>query len=200
MSTADGKAPGLSIGIVCEREEGGLGRVKVRFPTKHPRKSGWCRVAVPFGGVTDQGETYGYQWVPNLKDEVVVAHYEEDTLIPVVLGTVSSTRRPPPTGDPDERVIKSSRGDLILMSEKGGEERILVQTAGGQKLEMVEKGSTILIANGHTITLSGEHRKIEIRSKQGQLVVLDDDKKETTVKAPKVIVSAGSIELVRTSP
>jgi uncharacterized protein involved in type VI secretion and phage assembly len=183
------------IGIVTEREKNGLGRVKVKFPTQRDRVSDWCRVAVPFAGVTDAGDSYGHHWMPNEKDEVLVAHQEDDPKVPIVIGSVYSKKRTPPTPEPDERMQRSSSGQTILISDKSGSERILLETKKKQHLELRESDSTIVLANDHTITLSGDGKKISIHSKNGQEIVLDDGANETQIKAPKVVVTAQSIEL-----
>lgn len=188
-----GKANGLTIGVVTEREQDGLGRVKVRLPTMGDRETDWCRVLVPYGGKTKDGKQYGQQWVPEVNSEVVVGFYERDPKVALVMGSVYSQERKPPTGDPDEHVFQSRRGDLVVISDQKDSERIEITTIEKQSLSIVADGKTITLQNDHQIRMSGDGT-VTVKTKGGIELVLDDTTGAVTLKASSVSVTAGSVE------
>jgi uncharacterized protein involved in type VI secretion and phage assembly len=105
---------GLVIGTVTNIKDDPdkYGRVKCKFPALSTTlESAWCRVASP-----GSGAERGFQFTPELDDEVVVGFEHGDLRYPVILGGVwSKTKKPPqvPVDSPMKtRQIKSK--DHIL--------------------------------------------------------------------------------------
>ncbi|WP_437983201.1 phage baseplate assembly protein V [Sorangium sp. So ce117] len=163
---------GLMIGIVSKRDDAecGLGRVKVTYPTLGDIESDWARVLAPYGG-----SGHGFQSIPEVGDEVVVAFMEGDPKIPLIVGSVYSMKNKPPSEKVDERIFKSRKGHTVVVSDQAGEERIELKTASGQHVTIDEGSKAITIkANGSvTIQAAGS----------------------VDVKGTSVVVTAGDVKL-----
>jgi uncharacterized protein involved in type VI secretion and phage assembly len=139
-----GKADGVVIGVVSDRDDKeGLGRVKLTLPAFGNRETDWARVAVPYGGAAGKG--HGVFWIPEKGDEVLVAFVQGDGKVPIVIGSLHSTRQKPPTQTPDERVFKSRNGHTIIISDESGRERIEIRTSSGQKVTLDENSGAVTV-------------------------------------------------------
>src|SRR5262245_66687886 len=88
---------GVAIGIVTNnKDEKGLGRVKVRFPWReNAQESYWARIATLMAG-NERGRFF----LPQVNDEVLVAFESEDVRLPLagrVLWNREATAAEPPS-------------------------------------------------------------------------------------------------------
>lgn len=85
--------PGVVIGVVTDNDDPDkLGRVKVKYPwLGDEAESYWARLAA-----TGAGKDYGFIWVPQVSDEVVVAFEQGDLAYPVVVGSLWNGKDTPP--------------------------------------------------------------------------------------------------------
>src|SRR5205085_12104872 len=84
---------GVAVALVREnRDPSGLARVKVSFPWySRPEDSFWARLATPM-----TGRNYGTYFLPDVKDEVLVAFERGDIRFPYVVGSLwNGTDKPP---------------------------------------------------------------------------------------------------------
>lgn len=87
---------GIVVGLVTNSDDGErLGRVRVKFPTlTDDDESTWARISCP-----GAGPDRGFQCIPEVGDEVLVAFEHGDTCRPVVLGGLWNQQDPPPDAD-----------------------------------------------------------------------------------------------------
>ncbi|AFZ24180.1 hypothetical protein Cylst_1932 [Cylindrospermum stagnale PCC 7417] len=192
----------LLVGIVSNNKDPkGWGRVRVKFPTlteKH--ESNWARV-VSAGA----GPGRGFDCLPEVNDEVLVAFEHGDIHRPYVIGGVwNGTDAPPEKVD-----------DTIV----GGKVRQRTfKTRVGHKLQFVEedkgtkKGVYLNTTDGHNLRLNDSQKFAELETTGGHKFRSDDSNKtisltstgDITVKAGtsgttnKSSISAGEIALTGT--
>ena len=143
--TVAGKASGVCIGIVSDRDDpDGLGRVKVTLPAYANRETDWVRIAVPYGGAAG-ASGHGFYWIPEKEDEVLLAFVEDDPKVAVVIGCLYSQKQKPPATNADDHVLKSKNGHTITVSDDAGNERIEIKSKSGQLVTIDETAGTVTL-------------------------------------------------------
>ncbi|HEY0776803.1 MAG TPA: phage baseplate assembly protein V, partial [Gemmatirosa sp.] len=108
---ATGVVPAL---VTANVDASGQGRVRVRYAWMAPDAPGvWARVALPYAG-----HTRGVGWVPEVGDEVVVAHVAADPERPVVVGAVHNGREHALHG-PGRKQLLTLAGHALTFVEGG---------------------------------------------------------------------------------
>jgi len=165
---ANGVTRGLAVGIVTNNKDPeNRGRIKVRFPwLADEAESHWARLAVPMAGA-DRGMLF----MPEVNDEVVVAFEHGDFNRPYIVGAVWNGEDAPPlaassavdgSGAVVKRIMKTRAGHIIQLDD----------TAGAEKIEIIDKssGNSIVIDTAaNKITIEA---KMEIELKAGQAINL----------------------------
>jgi len=168
----------LLVGIVTNNEDPqGWGRVKVKFPTlTEDHASNWARV-VAIGA----GNQRGFDCLPEINDEVLVAFEHGDIHRPYVIGGVWNGQDHPPNS------VESNvqEGKVRLRTFK---------TRTGHQIQFVEEtqrhhqtGIHIETAGGHQLHLNDRDRTIEIETSGGQRLSLDDRSGTIQVNATAAI-------------
>jgi len=128
-----GGMAGVQIGIVSDNADPSkLGRVRVQLPyLGHDFVTDWARVVAP-----GNGPNRGFVWLPEVKDEVLVAFHHGDVSEPYVLGGLWNGADAPPQIDLDggelqARQFVSRTGQKVIFSDKSGSEGILISSADG---------------------------------------------------------------------
>jgi uncharacterized protein involved in type VI secretion and phage assembly len=172
-TTRGGRIAGVVVGIVTNnKDEEGLGRVKVRFPwLSEADESHWARIAVPMAG-----KECGMYFLPEVEDEVLVAFEHGDVRFPYVLGALWNDKQSPPATNGDGknnlRVIKSRSGHIIRLNDENGKEKIEIVDKSQKNSIVVDTAqNTITITTDKDITLAAaqgtiklDAQKIEIKS------------------------------------
>lgn len=137
----------------------GQGRVKVSLPWS-PDGSGaryeaWARLATLMGG-----NNRGSWFIPDVNDEVLVSFAAGDPRWPFVLGGLWNGRDTPPesmdgAGNNNLKVLRSRNGVKISLDDQNGQERLLLETPGGQKVTLKDGPGSIEVqdSNGNSIKL-----------------------------------------------
>ena len=168
------------------KDPDGQGRVKVKLPwaadTGDAAFEAWARVATLMAG-----SGRGTWFVPDVNDEVLVAFEAGDPRFPCVVGALwNGSDAPPETmdggGSNDLRVIKSRSGHQIRLDDTQGQETIIVETPGGQKLTMKDTPASLEIADSGGNSIKLEAAGITVTSSA-----------KVTVNASTVEVSAGML-------
>jgi uncharacterized protein involved in type VI secretion and phage assembly len=174
------------VGIVTNNKDPkGLGRVKVKFPTLTPEKdstahsSFWARVV----GV-GAGSGRGFDCLPEINDEVLVAFEHGDIHRPYVIGGVWNGKDRPPENVKD---TVDDRSQVRLRTFK---------TRMGHTLQFVEEtkdsskaGIYIKSSKGHQVQINDSDGSIEIKTQGGQRITLSDTPSNITIR------SSGNINL-----
>lgn len=179
---------GVIVGVVTNNKdsEGGLGRVKVKFPSlSGTDESNWARVASIMAG-----KERGVFFLPEVGDEVLLAFENGDINLPYVIGALWNGEDKPfetnSDGKNDKRVIKSRSGHIIRLDDKDGEEKIEIIDKTGKNLITIDtKNNKIMI---------GSDKDIEISAKKGKVTI---DAKEVEIKssADMKVEASGAMDL-----
>lgn len=163
----------MLVGIVSNNKDPkGWGRVRVKFPTlTEEHESNWARV-VSVGA----GPARGFDCLPEINDEVLVAFEHGDIHRPYVIGGVWNGKDVPP-----EKV-----DDTIV----GGKVRLRTfKTRIGHKLQFVEedqgtkKGVYLNTIDGHNLRLNDSEKFMELQTTGGHKIRCDDANKTITVES-----------------
>jgi uncharacterized protein involved in type VI secretion and phage assembly len=168
------------------KDPDGQGRVKVTLPwspdTGGERYEAWARVATMMGG-----NNRGTWFIPDTDDEVLVVFEGGDPRRPYVIGGLwNGSDTPPETmdgaGNNYRKVIRSRNGVKITLDDQDGQEKLILETPGGQKLTMKDGPGSVVIedSNGNSIKLETSGVTITASAK-------------VTVNASMVQVSAGTV-------
>lgn len=145
----------LLVGIVTDNEDPeGWGRVKVKFPTlTEDHASNWARV-VAIGAANARG----FDCLPEINDEVLVAFEHGDIHRPYILGGVWNGKDAPPEsvqqsvqdGKVRLRTFKTRAGHQIQFIDDDPNSGIQITTAGGQQIHLKDsEGSLQITATGN---------------------------------------------------
>ena len=166
--------PGVVIAVVTNNKDPeNTNRVKVKYPWLYDGsaevESDWARIAVP-----DAGKDRGFQWLPEINDEVLVAFEHGDINRPFVLGSLWSAKNTPPVAGSEavksdkvvQRVIKSRSGHTIILNDEQGKEQIIIRDKTGKNEIVIDsKENTLTIKVDKDIMLDAGG-KIDIKGAQ----------------------------------
>jgi len=164
----------------------GLGRVCVKLPwapdSSGERYEAWARLATLMGG---RGR--GSFFVPDVGDEVLVAFEDGDPRRPFVLGALwNGVDRPPVAmdagGQNAKKVLRSRSGVQITLDDTDGQEQLILETPGGQRITLRDGPGSIELADASGNAVKLEPSGITITASA-----------KLTINASKVDVSAGMV-------
>jgi uncharacterized protein involved in type VI secretion and phage assembly len=163
------------------KDPDGQGRVKITLPWAPDTGSGsydtWARLATMMAGAGR-----GTWFVPDVGDEVLVAFEAGDPRRPYVVGALWNGSDAPPqsmdgAGKNPLKVIHSRNGLKVTLDDADGQEKLILETPGGQKA-----------------TLKDGPGVVEIVDSNGNSVKLESSGITVTASA-KVTVNAGTAEI-----
>jgi uncharacterized protein involved in type VI secretion and phage assembly len=143
------------VGIVTDNEDPqGWGRVKVKFPTlTEDHASNWARM-VSMGA----GANRGFDCLPEIDDEVLVAFEHGDIHRPYILGGVWNGEDTPPNTMKEN--VEDGKVRLRTFKTRTGHQIQFVE----EKQNASKAGVRIETANGHQIYLNDSDGSISIES------------------------------------
>jgi uncharacterized protein involved in type VI secretion and phage assembly len=178
---------GVYPGVVTDiKDPDNQGRVKVKLPWL-PDTAGavcelWARLATLMGG-----NNRGSWFVPDVDDEVLLAFEAGDLRRPYVIGALWNGQDAPPEsmdggGQNNKKVLRSRNGVKITLDDQDGQETLLLETPGGQKVTLKDGPGEVLIedSNGNSVKLESAGVTVTASAK-------------VTVNASQVAVSAGMV-------
>jgi uncharacterized protein involved in type VI secretion and phage assembly len=145
----------LQIGVVLklDGDPEGEHRVQVRLPASQAATEGiWARLLQP-----QASSGFGSFFVPEVGDEVLLGHLNQDPSHPVVLGSPYSSRHAPPFGmtaeNPIKAIVTRSRHRIEF---NDADQRITVTTPAQNRLVFSDHDQSIVIQdqNGNSVKLS----------------------------------------------
>jgi phage protein D/phage baseplate assembly protein gpV len=195
LSSKNGSKHSVVVGIVTNnRDPDGLCRVKVKFPTlPGNEESNWARLVSPMAGAGR-----GFEFIPEVNDEVLVAFEYNDTNRPFVLGALWNGKDKPPegsdkvvnsTGKVEKRIIRSRSGHTITLDDADGGEKVsIVDKTGKNFIDIDSQSNSLNIKAGS---------KIEVHTQAGHKIVLDSSgitieaaQKDLTLKGMNIKIEA----------
>ncbi len=153
---------GLQIGVVKKLAEDpeNENKIQVTLPVmKNETQGVWARIS-KFHGSNGIGAFF----MPEIGDEVVVGYFNNDPCHPVILGSLYSSKNPPPYTLEDENNIKAivtrSKHKLEFDEDK---KIITLETPGGNKMILSDDGKSISILdeNSNKIVMDTSGIKME---------------------------------------
>ena len=144
--------------VVDTKDPQGLGRVQVKlrgFPSDVQLTDAWLRMIQPAASAST-----GFVFLPEKDDEVAVLRGQGDSLESMlILGSVyNGKRKPKYSNDDGENITKEIRtkaGNAITFTDKGGEEAVVITTAGAKitiSLSNKDKGA-VLVEGADKVTI-----------------------------------------------
>ena len=155
----------LMVGIVADNNDPeGLGRVRVKCPTlTEEHESNWARV-VTLGA----GKDRGFDCLPEIDDEVLVAFEHGNIHRPYIIGGVWNGQDAPP--ESVQQTVVGGKVRLRTFKTRTGHTfQCIEEDRGGSK-----KGIHLTSVYGHEIYLNDSDRVIEVKTKGGHTLILDD--------------------------
>lgn len=143
----------------------------------------WARVVCPFAG-----DRRGALFMPDVDDEVLVVFQGGDPSCPLVLGGLwNGGAQAPETvrnGDNRYKVIRSKNGVRLLIDDQSGQERLLIETPGGQRVTLGDGPGQVLVedANGNSVQMDASGIQVVAAAK-------------VSVQAAQVQVTAGMVKV-----
>jgi uncharacterized protein involved in type VI secretion and phage assembly len=136
----------------------GLGRVKVTLPQMPDTAASfeaWARLATMMAG-----NNRGSWFVPDENDEVLVGFEGGDPRRPYVVGALWNERHTPPhamdaAGHNAKKVLRSRNGVKVTLDDTDGQEQLILETPGGQKVTLKDGAGAVLLedSNGNAVKL-----------------------------------------------
>jgi phage protein D/phage baseplate assembly protein gpV len=146
--------PAVVVGVVTNnKDDQGLGRVKVKLPWFGDDESDWARIVTP-----SAGSGRGIYWLPEVNDEVLVAFEHGDPHRPFILGGLWNGQDKPPKdnssvvdggGAVTKRIIQSRSGHTITLDDSSGGGSITIADSSGSNVITIDTSS-------NKITLSAQ--------------------------------------------
>jgi phage protein D len=205
LLTCNGKKGyGVVVGIVTNAQDpDGLARVKVKYPTISDQlESHWARLVTPMAGAGR-----GFEFIPEVNDEVLVAFEYDDINKPYVLGALWNGKDKPPEasdaivsgdGKVQKRVIHSRSGHTITFDDTGGGEKIsIIDKTKKNLFEIDSARNSMLIetSDGHRIVMEPEGIIME---SAGTLTLKSTGNMEIQTQANMTTKSTGNTEIKST--
>ncbi len=183
--------PSVVVGIVTDNNdpEGGIGRVKVKFPwLDDSSQSWWARISSPMAG-----PERGFFFLPEVDDEVLVAFEHGDVTRPFVIGALWNGQDKPPKKNAEvlegskvkERLIKTRAGHVISLDDSQNAEKITITSKSGHVISLDDKQGSESVS----IADKTGNNLIKIESSSNNLTIQVDGsvtvqaKQNVTVKA-----------------
>ena len=147
-------AEGLQVGVVTQLggDPAGEQRIRVRLPLlQSPNDTVWARVLQ-----AQASNGFGAFFMPEVGDDVVVAYFDSDPSNPVVLGSLYSSRRPPPhalEGQNDIKAWVTRCGHRLEFDDKA--KRVTLSTPANNRVVLSDAGRSITLQDqsGNTVEL-----------------------------------------------
>ena len=154
--------PGGAIAAVVREVDASQGRVRVEYvQVEDGLESPWAYVAAPLAG-----KSRGMLFMPEVGDEVLVIHGNNDFDHPYVIGYLWNGEQRSPETEPEMRVIKTPGGHQLRFEDKDGAKKVILKSDGGRSVTLDD--------------LPGLG-KIEVKSGSNQ-ILMDDNPAATLVK------------------
>src|SRR5215212_10485034 len=131
----------------------GQGRVRVTLPwapdTGGERYEAWARIATLMGG-----NNRGSWFIPDVNDEVLVVFEGGDPRRPYCVGGLWNGSDSPPesmdgSGRNNLKVIRSRNGVKVTLDDSDGQEKLILETPGGQRVTMKDGPGEVDIEDGN---------------------------------------------------
>jgi len=199
---------GVVVGIVTNaKDPEDLARVKVKYPTiSNDLESNWIRLVSPMAG-----PDRGFEFIPEVNDEVLVAFEYNDFNKPYILGALwNGTDKPPATSKDavndkgvNKRIMKTRSGHTITLDDTEKKEQISIVSKSGHTITLddtdgKEKISTIDKTKKNSIVIDSAENTLTLQF-QGDIIMNAEGKLQLNSKGDILIDSKGKIDIKSTA-
>ncbi len=158
---------GLEVGVVKKIHEdpGNRARIQIALPMISGAEDGiWARLGSPYAG-----SATGFDFLPEIGDEVIVGFMGGDPSHPVILGSVHSPKNTGPVAADEKNPLK------------------ILQTKSGTKLTFDDDRKAVIIdtPGGAQVTLDDDTKQVTMKDQNGNTATLGDA--GITLSSPKDI-------------
>lgn len=195
--------PGLYPAIVTNiADPDKIGRVRLRLPwLSDDFETNWCRVMQ-----VGAGSQRGLLIFPEVEDEVLVSFVGGDVSHPIVVGGLFNGVDKPPSegfedagdGTVDTRALRSRIGHTILLSDKGGEERVEIHLSDQSvvvRLDQASGGALVIEADGDVSVSAGGAASVQavgdVTAKSDKNVTVEAGMNATVKASANLSLEAG---------
>lgn len=175
----------------------GLGRVQVGIPSR-PEFEPWARLCA-----LGASGSRGFQWVPQIDDEVLVAFAENDLGSAFILGGLWSMMNRPPLSLPTDVLIKKvlKTGATAALGHEiefdDALQSISIKTSTSQKITLDPKAIELTnLAGTVTITLDNVTQAVKISA----VNKISLEALQIELKGAKIDMSAANVSITSTGP
>lgn len=168
------------------------GRVRVKLPWSPDGTGGyeaWARVATLMAG-----KSRGSWFMPDVGDEVLVVFGGGESKLPFVIGGLWNGQDTPTetmdeAGDNNIKSIRSRNGVKVTFDDTQGEEKLILETPGGQRVTLQDSAAEVLVedSNGNSVTMNSSGISVDA---QGSVTVTAGG--DVTINASAMTVNAGT--------
>ena len=190
------------------------GRVVENWDDKHPgmvqveiflgedgkNRTDWVRVAQPYAG-----KEFGFYFLPEVGDEVVLAFNLGDRDHPIVIGSLWSQLNPVPKGAATEKnetkTMRTKGGNELTFSDIQDKQALQLHTAGSLTLLMEDEPVEINLCDKdrkNILTINGKDGVVTVKAEKqivldvgGGSLTLDGQGKKATLKMDTISIEAG---------
>ncbi len=185
IANSQEKLFGKYLGTVVERDDPEqLGRLRLKVPSVfRDAITGWAWPASPFAGAG-----YGFLFVPKENDLVWVEFAEGDRDYPLWTGCVWAkpggkveTPQDALGAYPDQHVLRTPSGSVLIFDDSAGNEKIVVRAKSGCDITIDPGASTITVKAGTVLIQSEGGQPQELATKRFVTEVFDVHQHGTAV-------------------
>jgi uncharacterized protein involved in type VI secretion and phage assembly len=178
---------GVYVGVVVTNQDDKKkqGRVRVQLPwspdDQTEKYETWARVATLMAG-----KGRGTWFIPDEKDEVLIAFEGGDPSKPVVLGALWNGKDNPAeqmaAGNP-KRTILTGKGVRITLDDSDGAVSLLLETPGGQRVRLDDTPGRVTVEDSNRNSITMESAGVTINGTA-----------KVTIKAPNIVLDAPTVQ------
>jgi phage protein D len=179
------KGYGVVVGIVTNAQDpDGLARVKVKYPTISDQlESHWARLVTPMAG-----KGRGFEFIPEVNDEVLVAFEYDDINKPYILGALWNGKDKPPQAS-NEIVSGDGKVQKRVIHSRSGHTITLDDTDGGEKISIIDK------TRRNSFEIDSRKNSMSIETSDGHKIVMDAKGIIMESAGTLTLKSTGNIEI-----
>ena len=169
--------------VVANNDSKKQGRVQVRFFWQKmlAEQTPWIRVQTPDAGVlTDKSGNRGFQFIPEVGDQVMVSYEGGNPHRPYVSGSMYHGKNAKEVSN-NIRSITTKSGSTIVFDDNDGKEKITIKDKNGNIILLDTKAKSIeitapenIVMKAKNITLEAESR-IEAKAKENITATADKE-------------------------
>jgi uncharacterized protein involved in type VI secretion and phage assembly len=164
--------------IVADRNDPErLGRLKLRVPSLlADAVSGWAWPAAPYAGAD-----VGFFFIPKVGDLVWVEFAEGELEHPIWSGCAwakpggqSEVPKEAQNSYPDQSVIKTASGQIVIISDAAGGEKIVIRSKSGCEIEVDPNSNRVTVQAGEVVVRGAAGMTEELATKTFVEQVFDE--------------------------